>query len=199
MLTQQDRAIAELSRLHKRLCPRQVLGVRMGRHAGEHLGLDVPRTDKRLIAIAEVDGCFADGLSVATGCWLGRRTLRVAYDGKVAATFIDLQTLAAVRIWPAVESRAAAQLFAPFAPDAWHAQLEAYQIMPVAELLRTSRVTVDAQLAESFSADSTRVTCADCGEEFLYNRHVVHQALTLCRACAGDAYFTPLQGNVWSS
>jgi formylmethanofuran dehydrogenase subunit E len=72
--------------LHHHLCPRQVLGVRMGRLAGRLLGLDLPQSDtqasglsasKRLLTIMETDGCAADGVAVATGCWVGRRTLRI--------------------------------------------------------------------------------------------------------------------------
>src|SRR5215470_6084497 len=100
MLTEQDPAVAELSKLHQRLCPRQILAIRIGRYAGELLGLDVPRTDKRMIAIAEVDGCFADGVSVASGCWLGRRTLRAVDHGKVAATFLDVRDGRTIRLWP---------------------------------------------------------------------------------------------------
>src|SRR3989304_4446193 len=33
--------------LHRHLCPRQVLGVRMGMLAGELLGVDLPQSDKR--------------------------------------------------------------------------------------------------------------------------------------------------------
>jgi formylmethanofuran dehydrogenase subunit E len=57
--------------LHRHLCPRQVLGVRMGLYAAELLGLALPQSDKRLFTIVETDGCFADGVSVATGCTLG--------------------------------------------------------------------------------------------------------------------------------
>jgi len=32
--------------LHHHLCPRQVLGVRMGLYGAEVLGIDVPQTDK---------------------------------------------------------------------------------------------------------------------------------------------------------
>ncbi|MCC6175174.1 MAG: formylmethanofuran dehydrogenase, partial [Chloroflexi bacterium] len=39
--------------LHARLCPRQILGARIGLYAGELLGLDLPQTDKRLLAIVE--------------------------------------------------------------------------------------------------------------------------------------------------
>jgi formylmethanofuran dehydrogenase subunit E len=43
---------------HRHLCPRQVLGVRMGLLAGEMLGLEVPQPhkSKRLFTIVETDG-----------------------------------------------------------------------------------------------------------------------------------------------
>jgi formylmethanofuran dehydrogenase subunit E len=84
--------LARLGELHPRLCPRQVLGARIGLQAGALLGLDLPRADKRLLALVETDGCFADGVSVATGCWLGRRTLRLLDYGRVAAMLVDIST-----------------------------------------------------------------------------------------------------------
>ena len=62
---------------HQRLCPRQVLGVRMGLLGGRWLDLPVPREDKRLLTLVETDGCAADAIAVATGCRVGLRTLRV--------------------------------------------------------------------------------------------------------------------------
>jgi len=65
--------------LHRHLCPRQVLGVRMGLFAGQLLDLPLPQphNSKRLLTIVETDGCAADGVAAATNCWVGRRTLRV--------------------------------------------------------------------------------------------------------------------------
>ncbi len=97
--------LEQTARLHHHLCPRQVLGVRMGTWAGELLGLDVPQSGRRLFVIAETDGCGVDGISVATNCWIGRRTLRVEDYGKLAATFIDTVTQRAVRIVPRSSAR----------------------------------------------------------------------------------------------
>ena len=83
---------------HKELRPRQVLGVRMRTLAGRLLGLDLPQADKRLLAIVETDGYATDGIAVATGCWVGRRTMRIQGFGKVAATFVDTMGERAVRI-----------------------------------------------------------------------------------------------------
>ena len=65
----------------------------------------------------ETDGCAVDGVSVATGCSFGRRTMHILDFGKTAATFVDRETLKAVRIYPNPEARRLARLYAPDAPD----------------------------------------------------------------------------------
>src|SRR5574341_409378 len=121
------RSLSELleasATLHHHLCPRQVLGVRLGMRAGELLGLDLPQADKRLLVIAETDGCGVDGISAATGCQVGRRTLRIEDYGKVAATFVDTLTGRAVRIAPRSGVRTLACAYAPEARNKWEAQL----------------------------------------------------------------------------
>jgi formylmethanofuran dehydrogenase subunit E len=175
--------------LHYHLCPRQVLGVRMGLHGGAALDLEVPRTDKRLLAFMETDGCGADGVSVATGCWVGRRTLRVIDFGKLAATFVDTHTGQAVRVVPRPGVREAAWRLAPMASNRWTAQLEGYQLMPEPELLLAQPVTLGVDLEKLISRPGLRVTCEACGEEILNEREVIHEEMVLCRACAGEAYY----------
>src|SRR5512139_787353 len=97
--------LSQAAARHHNLCPRQVLGVRMGMLAGKVLSLDLPQTEKRLFAFVECDGCGNGGISVATGCWVDRRTLRVMDYGKLAATFVDTQSGRAIRICPRQESR----------------------------------------------------------------------------------------------
>ncbi|NHZ71528.1 MAG: formylmethanofuran dehydrogenase, partial [Aquificales bacterium] len=105
--------LEQSSSRHRHLCPRQVLGVRVGLAGGAALGLELPRRDKRLLAITETDGCFADGLAVATGCELGHRTLRLADYGKIAAVFVDVKTNTAVRVAPQLDIRQKAREYAP--------------------------------------------------------------------------------------
>ncbi|MDQ6672396.1 MAG: FmdE family protein [Chloroflexota bacterium] len=186
-----ERCLERLAGLHARLCPRQVLGVRIGQRAGELLGVALPRSDKLMLAIVEIDGCFADGVSVATGCWLGRRTLRFVDHGKVAATFIDLQTCRAVRIWPNPQARVLAEQYVPDAADRWHAQLEGYRVMPATELLASRSVTIKMPSSAFLNADSERVTCGACGEEIMNRRQVIRDGLVVCRACAGPSYLEP--------
>jgi formylmethanofuran dehydrogenase subunit E len=175
--------------LHRHLCPRQVLGVRMGRLAGKVLGLELPQTDKRLFTIAETDGCAVDGISVATDCWVGRRTLRVEDYGKVAATFVDTQTGRAIRIVPRADVRLRAGVYAPETRNKWEMQLLGYQRMPEAELLTVQGVQLKTPIERLISRPGLKAICEACGEEVLNEREVIHEGMTLCRACAGESYY----------
>lgn len=178
--------------LHDHLCPRQVLGVRMGMYAAELLDMHLPQRDKRLLTIVETDGCFADGVSVSTGCWLGRRTLRCVDYGKVAAVFIDTTTGEAVRIHPSVRSRQLVTQYAPDAADRWYAYLEGYQVMPAEELLVAERVRLVRSVEEIVSKPGQKAICDVCHEEIANEREVVEDSRVLCKGCAGQAYYRSL-------
>lgn len=174
---------------HDHLCPRQVLGVRMGLAGGRCLGLEVPQKDKRILTLVETDGCLIDGLVVATGCNIGRRSM-VVYDfGKVAATFVDTQSGRAVRVVPSHLTRKLAKSYAPEAESRWHAYLLGYQRMPDEELLTIQEVILDVSLAEILSKDGYRVNCEICGEEIINEREVVRDGAIMCRPCAGERYY----------
>ena len=174
---------------HSHLCPRQVLGVRMGLLAGRVLGLDIPNTDKRLLTVAETDGCAADGLSVATGCTVGNRRLRVLDYGKVAATFVDMGLDTAIRIAPRNGIREAALRHSPQAESRWNAQLNAYQAMPDLNLLTVQQVKLSISLEKLLSKPGYRINCEACGEEIINEREVTLGGTVLCRSCAGQSYY----------
>jgi formylmethanofuran dehydrogenase subunit E len=180
--------LSELSTMHKHLCPRQVLGVRMGLYAGKLLRLDLPRDDKQLHVFVETDGCFVDGISVATGCSIGHRTLRLMDYGKVAATFVDTKTKQAIRIWPHSQSRPRALTYAPKAPNRWRAQLDAYQVMPESELLSSCDVELLASLEYLIGRPGIRANCLACGEEILNQREVIREGKVMCQSCADGGY-----------
>jgi formylmethanofuran dehydrogenase subunit E len=179
----------ESSALHRHLCPRQVLGAQMGLLAGELLDLDLPQRDKRLLTIAETDGCFTSGLSAATHCWVGRRTLRIEDYGKVAATFIDTQSGVAMRVAPNPLARDLAADYAPEAGNRWEAMLLGYQRMAFGELFVWRAVGLTTPIAAIISHAGHRVVCDQCGEEILNEREVVVGAITLCRHCAYGGYY----------
>jgi formylmethanofuran dehydrogenase subunit E len=184
--------------LHRHLCPRQVLGARMGMLAGELLGLNLPQTNtrafgssagKRLYTIVETDGCFTDGVSAATNCWVGRRTMRVEDYGKVAATFVDTKTERAIRVVPRSDARQRARDYAPEARNKWETMLLGYQRMPASELLSVWPVRLKTPLEKIVSRAGVKALCELCGEEILNEREVVREGAILCRACAGPAYY----------
>jgi formylmethanofuran dehydrogenase subunit E len=174
---------------HIHLCPRQVLGVRMGTFAGEILGLALPQPKKRLLTILETDGCFADGVEVATGCSVGHRTLRVEDYGKIGAVFVNTKTERAVRLAPRQDVRERARLYAPEEIRHYFAQLEGYQRMPVDELFAVQEVTLTTPISTIVSRAGVRVNCDQCGEEIINEREIYRDDLTLCRGCAVPPYY----------
>ena len=150
----------QCARLHQHLCPRQVLGVRMGLLAGRLLAIPLPQTAKRLLTIMETDGCFSDGVATATNCWVGRRTLRVVDLGKIAATFVDTQTDQAIRLIPTRNSRSLATLYAPEAQSQWESYLLGYQYIPDEQLFNQQAVQLITSSAQLISRAGARVTRA---------------------------------------
>jgi formylmethanofuran dehydrogenase subunit E len=174
---------------HHHLCPRQVLGVRMGLLAGRVLGLELPQTDKRLLAIVETDGCLTSGISAATNCWVNHRTLRIEDYGKVAATFVDTVDGRAIRVAPRPTARGEAVELVPEATNHWEAMLVGYQRLPDDALFSIQAVTLTTPVGVLISHAGHRVSCAVCGEEIINEREVVRGAQSLCQACAGPAYY----------
>ena len=186
------RACAESASHHDRLCPRQVLGVRMGLAGAARFGVEVPRSDRRLLVFAETDGCFADGVMAATGCAVGHRTFRVQDYGRIAITVVDTETREAVRIGVAPGVREAAMAYAPDEKRRYYAQIEGYQRMPERELLTVEPVALAFDLDALMGRPGVRVDCDGCGEEVLNAREVVTDGRVLCPACAAPAYYRPL-------
>ena len=174
---------------HRLLCPRQVLGARMSLVAGEIFELELPRVDKRLLVIAETDGCTVDGIIAATGCHAGGRTLSILDFGKVAATFVDTHTEETIRIVPRREARMLSHHYAPAARNKWEAMLIAYQVMPVSELFIVQRVNLNTPLSQILGRPGKKAVCEICKEEIINGREIMNAGNVLCWACAGHGYY----------
>ena len=178
---------------HRHLCPRQVLGARIGLAGAAMLGFGTPRHDKRLLVIIETDGCFADGIEAATGCTMGHRTLRLEDYGKIGATFVDVKMETAVRVYPQLDVRQKARLYAPEERRRYFAQLVGYQRMPDDMLLVVQPVRLTTPAAQIVSRAGRRVNCGICGEEIINEREVWRGNMLLCKACIKPAYYSPKQ------
>ena len=182
-----DSLLAEAVAFHGHVCPGQVLGVRMTLAGCRELGIDRPRSaGKRLVVFVEIDRCATDAIQALTGVSLGKRTLKHVDYGKMAATFADAITSAAVRVSARDDARALAQDWAPGEADPRRAQVAAYGVMPEPLLLRLEPVRVRPGWLDR---RRVRVACAACGEGINYEREVATGGQALCRACAGERYY----------
>ncbi len=181
---------------HSHLCPRQILGVRMGLCGMKALGFDKPPVDKRLLIITETDGCFVDGLSAATNCTVGHRTLRVEDYGKPAAVFVDVHAVHAVRLAPALDIRQRACAGIEDESLRYMAQMQSYRTMTDEEMFSISEVALNTSIESIVSHPGLRVNCDLCREEIMNEREIRRNGMTLCRSCSGDSYYRAMSDEV---
>jgi formylmethanofuran dehydrogenase subunit E len=176
---------------HGHLCAGQVLGVRLAMLGLRELGVDPTAERKRLLTYVEIDRCVTDAVAVVANCRLGKRALKFRDWGKVAATFVDLQTGRAVRIAAKETSKQAArELFPDMDKEA--GQQKAYAQLPDDVLFEKKWVKVEVAPEDLPGFKGPRVVCAECGEGINFKREVMREGRMLCRACAGDAYYKRL-------
>ena len=179
-----EELLKESSAIHGHCCAGQVLGVRMAMAGCRELGIDEPRGSKKLIVFVEMDRCATDAVQTVTGCSLGKRTLKFLDYGKMAATFVNTATNAAVRVLAKDDARDHACAYAPDAANAREAQKQAYAVMPE-ELLFKIRPTSPEIAEEDLPGfRSPRVYCDACGEGINLRREVRRAEQTLCVPCA---------------
>lgn len=179
---------------HGHLCAGQVLGVRMAMLGLQKLGLVDPEGEdrKRIVTFVEIDRCATDAVMVVTGCRLGKRALKFRDWGKVAATFVDVETGKAVRVSARESSKDLARSLHPEIPDKNRQQMLAYREMTDEQLFQTQAVHVELPPEEFPGYKGERVVCERCGEGINFRREVRRGGKVLCRACAGERYYEPI-------
>lgn len=196
---------------HGHLCAGQILGVRMAMLGCERLGIDDPKgaDRKRLVTFVEIDRCATDAIAVVTGCRLGKRAIKFRDWGKMAATFVDLNSplppagdtpvYRAVRIAALESSKDRARELYPHIEQKNQQQMLAYRELPDAELFSEQWVGVPLHPREMPGYKSARIACEQCGEGINYDREVRQMqnkiVRTLCEGCATpeSRYYQPLK------
>ncbi len=181
--------------LHTRLCPRQVLGVRMARLACVMLDVDPVLERKALYVFMEIGRCAADAVMVVTTASPTNGLMQLMNYGKVAATFVKRCTSEAIRISERPNSRDQAITLLPNLSP-WEAQRDAYQIMPDEQLFRWEPVRLCTPLP--IIPEKHAVTCQRCGDRVNEHAEVIRDGQTLCKACAFGAYFTPITRSAYA-
>jgi formylmethanofuran dehydrogenase subunit E len=137
------------------------------------------------VVYVEMDRCASDAVGVVAGVTLGRRRLKWVDYGKMAATFVDLRTGRAVRIAPRKEVPHAGREDDPLVLWKDWADEDLFSCAPVA---------IEIPLQDLPGHPVRTVECALCGEKVQDCRDVVQEGRTLCRACAGEAYYRVTEG-----
>jgi formylmethanofuran dehydrogenase subunit E len=181
---------AELA--HGHLCAGQVLGVRMAMAGLSQLGIQDARgaDRKRLVTYVEIDRCATDAIGVVTGCRLGKRALKFFDWGKMAATFVDLESRRAIRVAAKESSKEAARRLHPELQSKNEQQMLAYREMKDEDLFDFQNVKVDVRPEDLPGFKGERIVCSTCGEGINFHREVVRSKKVLCRGCAGESYYT---------
>jgi len=187
-----ENLLASSAKAHGHLCPGQAVGVRMAMLGCRLIGLDNPREHsqiKKLLVYVEMDRCAADAIAHVTGVKLGRRSLKFADYGIMAATFVNLETGAAFRILSTEEARDLVPLYAPGIRGKAGQQLEAYRRMPDSVLFRVQRVRVPVKDCDLPGPTRYKAICSRCGQVVRDGREVLFNGEVLCKPCAQGPYF----------
>lgn len=189
--------LRDAEQAHGHICAGQVLGVRMAMLGLQKLRIDDPQNNKearkRLVTFVEIDRCATDAVAVVTGCRLGKRALKFRDFGKMAATFVDVQTGRAIRVAAKESSKALARQMHPELESKNQQQMLAYREMADDDLFTTQWVKVELPPEDFPGYKGERIVCDSCGEGINFRREVRRDGKTLCRSCAGERYYEPKQ------
>lgn len=183
---------------HGHLCAGQVIGVRMAMLGCHLIGIPDPKANewrKKIIVYVEIDRCATDAIGSVTGCRLAKRTMKFRDFGINAATFVNIETGKAVRIVSTESSRHEAAYYAPEEKDESRQQLIGYMQMPDEVLFDVQDVLVDIPEWEMAGPSRRKVICTCCGQVVRDGKEVCSGEDFLCKPCAGEAYFTPVEKN----
>ncbi len=179
---------------HGHMCAGQILGLRMALYGMKLLGVEEPegRDRKRLVTFVEIDRCATDAIPIVTGCRMGKRALKFRDFGKVAATFCDVKQDRAVRVVARETAKQLARQLYPAIADKNQQQMRAYRELPDEDLFSIQWVRVALGPEEFPGYKGERRVCEACGEGINFKREIVRDGRVLCKACAGERYYTPL-------
>lgn len=178
-MSQFEDDVKKAGEFHGHVCTGIVFGVRIARAGLKYLGIGDPAKNRDFIVYVEVDRCLSDAVQSVTGCSLGKRRLKWFDYGKMAASFIDINTQKGVRI--AVD---AAQN-APEDAD----PVSFWQQYTDEQILKFEPITVALRPEDLPGRPSSKETCEICHEKVIDGREVLKDGKVLCKACAGGAYY----------
>ncbi len=191
-----DQLVEQYDLKHGNLCPGALLGLRMAVLGCALVGIENPRGADRnkLVVWVEIDRWLADAVEAVTGARLGKRTLKFFDYGKLAATFLNVETGKAVRVVALESSRRLADLRHPEIEDKYERQMRTYREAAEEELFDVTDVEVQVRTKDLPGHPRSRVICHKCGEGVNDGREInLPDRITLCRPCVYGTYYQPQQ------
>ena len=164
-----EKLLAQAGKFHGDICGGIQTGTRMTMCALRLLGIDdlEDGNRKKLIVFVEIDRCATDAIMALTGCRPGKRNMKIKDYGKMAATFINLESGKAVRI--AAARKKDEEVDRAKASDE--------------ELFNIAMVNVPLKPEDLPGKPLSACQCARCGETVLDGREIEADGETLCRPC----------------
>ncbi|QEM68961.1 formylmethanofuran dehydrogenase [Geobacter sp. FeAm09] len=171
--------LEEAVNYHGHKCAGIESGTRMTMCALERVGIADPKgaDRKKLLVFVEVDRCATDAITALTGCQPGKRTMKVLDYGKMAATFVNLDTGKAVRL--------ASNMGKQEAPDGTSIMPD-FTTATDDELFIIQDVEVPLRPEDLPGKPVRKATCSKCGEKVMDGREVEVDGRPLCKPCAED-------------
>jgi formylmethanofuran dehydrogenase subunit E len=165
--------LEEAGRFHGDVCRGIELGTRMTMRGLREIGVTDPKGKdrKKLIVFVEIDRCATDAIMALTGCRPGKRTMKVLDYGKMAATFVNVETGRAVRVAMREKDGNVRQDTIDFGE------------LPDEELFSVNAVDVDLRPEDLPGRPVRTRTCSRCGENIMDGREIEVEGENLCRPC----------------
>jgi len=178
-----NRLLEEAVAYHGHKCAGIESGTRMTMCALKRLGIADPKgaDSKKLIVFVEVDRCATDAIAALTGCRPGKRTMKVLDYGKMAATFVNLESGKAVRL---------ASTFGNKSGQEENAAPPDFATAPEEDLFIIQDVAMTLRPEDLPGKPVRKAVCACCGEKVMDGREVEREGQTYCKPCAaGETYY----------
>jgi formylmethanofuran dehydrogenase subunit E len=168
--------VDEAGKFHGGICRGIATGTRMTMSGLRRIDISDPKgaDRKKLMVFVEIDRCATDAIMALTGCRPGKRTMKILDYGKMAATFINLESGKSVRV--VTRSNRKITDGDPVGMPYHNEALEK-------EMFLICDVEVQLLPEDMPGKPLRNVICTSCGETVLDGREIKHQGESLCKPC----------------
>jgi formylmethanofuran dehydrogenase subunit E len=203
------RCLIKTAEIHGHFCPGSALGVMASLAGLTHpvIGSVISEGMEDVIAIVEVNACFADGVQVVSGCTLGNNSLIYRDLGRHAVTFAKRGQEQAIRVHvrPGFRSVVSSQVpeFFPLMEkvikeragtvedeaDFKNAGKKAAFALVQCPFEQILEIQVVRSFLPPYAPITPTVICSKCGEEMMSTKAVrLETGSYLCRICSRQSY-----------